>query len=230
MKKDEHSQAVLLRKKGFSVKEISKAVGVSKGTASLWLRDVSLSPTAQKRLLLRITAGQLQSARVKKERVQKHIDQLSENALAMLSRTVLTKAHREIICSLLYVCEGSKDMHGIVVFVNSDPLLVRLFMQLFTESFPVDRRKFRLCLHLHNYHNVEKEKVFWSRITGIPLSQFTKPFIKTNAGRRIHEGYHGCASVRYQNTDIARRLLTNARVFLQYIGGNQQSRANRTGV
>lgn len=43
-------RAEFLRKRGFSIKEIAKKLSISPGTASLWLKNVSLSKRALSRI------------------------------------------------------------------------------------------------------------------------------------------------------------------------------------
>lgn len=43
-------RAISLRKKGFSFREISEVLYISKSTASLWLKDVELSVKAKDRI------------------------------------------------------------------------------------------------------------------------------------------------------------------------------------
>ncbi len=51
------SKAILLRKKGKSLSEIAQELGVSKGSVSIWVRDIELSKSAQKNLSLKIQRG-----------------------------------------------------------------------------------------------------------------------------------------------------------------------------
>ena len=46
MKLDEQQKAVALRKRGYSMREISERLHVSKSSVSLWVRSVPLSPQA----------------------------------------------------------------------------------------------------------------------------------------------------------------------------------------
>ena len=78
----------------------------------------------------------------------------------------------------------------------------------------MDSSKFRVCVHLHKYHNKDKEINFWSEITGIPKNQFINPYLKLNGGKRIKINYHGCVSIYYYSNDTARKLLANAMAFL----------------
>jgi len=46
MKFKEKQQALILRRKGYSLKEISELLSVSKGTASLWCNNIVLNKKA----------------------------------------------------------------------------------------------------------------------------------------------------------------------------------------
>lgn len=59
------------RKKGASLNEIHKKTGISKGTLSLWLKDIKLSHAAEMILLKKIKRGQYISAEKKKKKNKK---------------------------------------------------------------------------------------------------------------------------------------------------------------
>ena len=125
--------------------------------------------------------------------------------------------HRKIMCAMLYWCEGNKSP-GTVVFTNSDHKLVKTFLKLLRESFILDEKKFHPCVHIHEYHSASRQLDFWSKTTNINKQQFTKPYRKPNTGKRIREGYQGCLSLRYHDSDLARRLLATAKAFLESMG------------
>src|SRR5919202_201698 len=56
-KDDLRATAVAMRAEGRSYREIRDVVGVSKGTLSLWLRDIPLTEEQQRALALRSPAG-----------------------------------------------------------------------------------------------------------------------------------------------------------------------------
>jgi hypothetical protein len=92
------------------------------------------------------------------------------------------------------------------------------FLRLFRSSFDLDEKKFRVCIHLHEYHDTKRQLAFWSKVSQIKRSQFIKPFRKKHTGTRVRENYPGCASVYYQSADIARRLLAIGKAFLTEYG------------
>lgn len=212
-------KAINLREKGFSLNEIHKETGVSKSVISGWVRNVILDKSAQKRLLGKIKLGQFVSAERKKAKTEEKIKNYQNQALKELGSLKINKITAKIICSLMYWCEGSKSPFNGVNFINSEPSLIKNFLYLLRKGFDIDESKFRLCIHLHQYHNPQKQINFWSEITGIPKRQFIKPFFKKNTGKRIKKDYPGCLSIRYQNNDTARQILATARIFLNKFGG-----------
>jgi len=68
---------------------------------------------------------------------------------------------------------------------------------------------------LHSYHNPKKQLDFWSKITDINKKQFIKPYEKPNVGKRIHKNYQGCIAIKYHSNDLARRLNSIAKAFLE---------------
>lgn len=208
-----------LRKRGFSLNEIHKETGVSKSVISDWVRNIDLSEFAKKRLLSKIKLGQFVSAERKKAKTEEKIKEYQKQALKELKDFKADKITAKIICSLLYWCEGGKNPFNGVQFTNSDSRLIKNFLYLFRKGFDINESKFRLCIHLHQYHNPQKQIDFWSETTAIPKGQFIKPFLKKNTGKRIKKDYSGCLSVRYHDNDIARQLLATGEIFLNRFGG-----------
>lgn len=206
-------KAVKLRQKGLSLNDIQQKLNISKSVLSAWLRDVVLSNDAKKIILKKIKLGQLNSAENKHKKTKQSIENYFTQAIKNVDIPI-NKNLAKILCSVIYWCEGTKSLYSGINFTNSDPKLVKTFLKLFRKSFDANEKKFRVCIHLHNYHNENKQSKFWSKITGIKLSQFIKPFYKNNVGKRVREDYNGCVSIRYHDTTIARQLLMTAKAFL----------------
>jgi len=208
------NSAIKLRRLGYSLNEIHDKLKVSKSVISGWVRDLSMSEKAKTRLLKKIKIGQFISAENKKRKTRQIIETYFEKAIKNLRRVRINDNLSKLICSLIYWCEGTKNLNSGISFANSDPQLVRTFLKLFRNSFNLDENKFRVCVHLHEYHNSKKQLKFWSDVTGINQGQFLKPFLKKNTGKIIRNDYNGCVSIRYHDTAIARQLLMTAKAFL----------------
>lgn len=214
LKHEEKLRAIALREKGYSLNEIVEAVGVAKSSVSVWVRNIPLTRKARKRLLTKIKLGQLVSAEHKREKTQKLLEIYRKKAVEELGGIKFDKKINRLLCALFYWCEGAKDASHGIYFANSDPSVIKSFLRLFRQGFDVDEKKFRVCLHLHEYHDPQKQLRFWSKTMEIPLSQFIKPYLKPNTGKRIRKNYPGCASVRYASSDMARQILMTASAFL----------------
>ena len=151
-------KAYSLRRKGYSVKEVSKILNIAQSTSSLWIRDIILNEKAKKRLEQRCLLGHYKSSL--RHRLRRLALERKNNSKALV---VLRKArkdinHSKIYCALLFGCEGAKSDTKSVKFINSDPMLVKTFLALLRKSFSVDESKLRALIHLHSYHNERKQK------------------------------------------------------------------------
>ncbi|HCC83232.1 TPA: hypothetical protein DEP96_00085 [Candidatus Uhrbacteria bacterium] len=119
-----------------------------------------------------------------------------------------TKNFWRLVAALLYWCEGGKQsLSSGINFSNSDPELMKTFLSALRKGFTLDESKFRVLMHLHEYHDETKQQTFWSRVTNIPVAQFQKTYKKPHTGKRKHLNYEGCASLRYYNAGIVKNLI-----------------------
>ncbi len=199
-------KAILLRKSGLSFGEIAKDLHISKSTASLWLSTTPLDKLAaekinEKRLQARIKGLQT----IKNHRIQKTSD-TNDLARQIVSSLDLNNHQLcKVLCSLLYWGEGSKTGYR-TSFINSDPAMVTTFLKLLRISFNIDECKLRALVHIHEYHNDSEIKQYWSKITSIPLSRFTKSYLKPHTQKIIRPGYKGAIRISYYDSTIVNEL------------------------
>ncbi|NQV13083.1 MAG: hypothetical protein HQ530_02150 [Parcubacteria group bacterium] len=217
--KNEYSEALRLRQKGFSLSEIQRKVGISKSTASLWLRDVELSSKAIKRLAERGNLGRVNSGKTRARRRQEFERMCGKKIERLLDRTQVNDDHLKMFCSLLYWCEGGKDIQEGLVFSNSDPALQKTYLYCLRASFPVKEEKFRVLLQLHEYHSIDRQIKFWSKVMKIPQDQFSQPYIKPHTGKRKRENYPGCVNVKYHDSTLAKEMSILSKGLLNKYGG-----------
>lgn len=208
MKSGAKSKAILLRKKGFSFREISEKLGISKGTASLWLRDIKLSKSAKKRIYKLGADGRNKGNETNKRKREISSDVARKKVEKYFSDGVKFRIEPKIACALLYWGEGTKyDNNKAVSFTNADPEMIKYFLQVFRKAFDLDERRFRALIHLHEYHDIKKQIDFWSKITMIPVGQFNKSYLKKNTGKNKKENYPGCINIKYSDVKIYRELM-----------------------
>ena len=205
MKRIEFTKAIKLRQSGYSIGEISRELKVSRSTASTWVKGAVLSNSAREILALKTRVGQQAVIKYQQTRTKNKIALAKSYAGGLLSSLHDGMPEAAAFCAMLYICEGAKDTR-LIAFTNSDPVLFAYFMKLFRRVFTPDESKFSVQVHLHDYHDIPKQLKFWSKTLTIPLSQFTKPYLKRNTGIAKKEGYPGCARVRYYDSVVTRKL------------------------
>lgn len=99
-----------------------------------------------------------------------------------------------------YWSEGAKK-HGSLKFSNSDPELIAVFIRWLGVHLGVGIDRLTPTLHLHTGQCEDERKHYWSAITGIPVEQFGKTFIKKEGtGHRKNLLYNGTVSIRVRRS------------------------------
>jgi hypothetical protein len=203
-------EAEKLRLEGYLYSEITDEIGVAKSTVYGWTHDIEMSDNAKKIVARKIYSSKLlqinKLAKIKSDYVKQKDLLIQNKAKEVVKGIELNNKHQMIICAVLFWCEGGKDVRGGIQFINSDPIMIRLFLKLLREAFGVEEEKFRALVHLHDYHDKDTTLKYWSDITRIPLSRFYKPYRKPNTGKNYHEGYRGCVSIRYSDSQLGKFL------------------------
>ena len=94
------------------------------------------------------------------------------------------------------------------MFANSDPRMVLLFVRWLRHFFPIDESRLRMRLYLHEGLDLEAATLFWSRLTCIPETQFTRPYrARADATLRSNKHPFGCPRVTYACAATHRRTM-----------------------
>lgn len=199
-----------LREKGKSIKEIKRNLNVSLSSVSIWVRDIKLNKKQLENLYLNKKTGNLKgsiiAAQNKIKKRELITQELKEEGLKEIG--TLTDRERFLVGVSIYAGEGGKTDRDIS-FVNSDPKLIKFMMNWFSDFCGVPRNKFRGSLYIHDDLNEEKVKKFWSKLTKIPLSQFTKSYIAENNKKRLRNKKHenGIFRIKVSNANLHRKIM-----------------------
>lgn len=194
-----------LRKEGLTYREIRKTFPLAKSTVSDWCKDIELTEEQKKKIGERQKEGARYASRIKGANTnalkrQKEIKLIKALARKEIKRN-LTKMEFRIAGAMLYWGEGRKS--GSVEITNSDPKLIAFMMKWFREVCHISNKNFRAMLHLHSGQNELEMKKYWSGITGIPLEQFGKSFVKPEgSGYRKNILYNGTIKIRVCGSKI----------------------------
>ena len=214
-KKTEKEKAVYLRKRGFSYSEILDHVSVTKSTLSLWLRSINLSKRQKQRLSEKMAISALKGAKARRDERIATTQQIQNKAVLEIGN--ISKRELLLIGAALHWAEGSKEKEykpGVgVIFTNSDPIMIRLFLKWLKEICGIgyEKLRFEIYLHQNSKNNAKKVENFWREQIGNPKSKFCIYFkkIKKNITNRrnIDNKYYGVLRIKVKaSTSLNRKI------------------------
>lgn len=197
----------LLRVAGLSLGQIYKETNIPKTTIRGWISDIALSPEQQKVLKDRVFKV-LQEGRIKAEKLkrEKRIS-LANKLFAEGKKDIGTLTPRELFVAgvALYWAEGFRNKHEKRLgFCNSDPAMIGFYLRWLQEVLRVSKKNITARLTLNKSYK-EKElqiKEYWSKITGVPISQFTKTFYQNTLWKKQYnvDNYHGVLRIHVRES------------------------------
>jgi hypothetical protein len=195
----DRNKALALRLKGHSYSQIKEQLGVSKSTLHYWLKDHPL-PEARVRELRDWSAQRIERFR-RTMAAKKEIRR--SQVLGEVSKRVSELSARELFLAglFLYWAEGSKTTRYTVSLTNTDPAMLIFFIQ-WLDLIRIPRTTLQARLHLYTDMDIAKQTRYWSKVLGLPMSAFCRPYIKNSLSikRRNYKGRFGqgtcCLSVR----------------------------------
>lgn len=212
--KDEvRARARDLRKSGLDYEEIAGALGVSKSSVSLWVRDVPRPA----RLSYQETRKRAAEGVRKYWAVERPAREAKREAVRVATACDIgALSLREILIAgaIAYWCEGAKkkpyrQAEG-VAFINSDPDLIKFFLR-FLGVAGVEFTQLGFRVHIHESADVAAAEQFWQTVTGADSAQFLRTTLKRHNPRTIRKNvaadYHGCLIVTVrQSGDLYQRI------------------------
>ena len=216
--------AKLLRKQGLTYPEINFQLGrdIPKSTFNYWFRNIKMNRTYIKRAaemsLIHIRKLQAKSVENNKIKRQKYFTDLKKQ-YKHLGQKIQNIDTSLLVLSTLYICEGGKRRKGALMFGNSDPLIIKLFLKTLRTSFKIIESSFRCTVQCRADQDSDKLKNYWSEITKIPMDQFYKTYVdkRTIGIRTQREDYKGVLRIDYLNAEIYNRLTVISDVIFESI-------------
>jgi len=203
-----------LRRQGKGINEIARLLNARKHSVSLWCRDIELTEKQKGKLWKRSKTRFYKNFKAycerKRQKTKLKIKKLKDKGVNRIGN--LNTRELFIGGALLYWAEGFKAGHQ-VGFVNSDSSMIKFFIAWITKCCGVDedRLKARVGINISHKHRVVGIENYWSKITGIPKSQFNKPSYKKVKWQKQFEkpeDYYGVLQIRVlRSTDLLREIL-----------------------
>lgn len=110
----------------------------------------------------------------------------------------------KMIGVVLYLCEGYKTQKSSGIdLANCDPEIIVAFVKFLRDIFHVDESRFRILLYCYSNQNQEKLISYWSKLTKIPKSQFSKPYVRTDFQiAKSSKMPYGLVHIRYSDKKL----------------------------
>ncbi len=177
-------QAIKLRQKGWSYKEIADKFEISKGTAYLWTRKVKLSKSAQQRIERKIKRGIAKGliaynklyGPIRSQEANKLREKYKNKSCREIKN--LSPKDLKLIGAALYWAEGDKKNRNMFRFSNSDSSMIKIMMKFLEETAKIPKEKITARMHLYPQINPKTALSYWSKITNLPKKRFSKPFFQ----------------------------------------------------
>jgi len=194
------AEAIRLRCDGKkSLQEVSQELGISKSTASLWLRDIPLSREIRRR------NGSGKDCKYACQKREERVG-FQEEGRRMVNEFGADYAY----CCLLYWAEGAKGKN-VVSFCNGDADMLAFFVGFLRKYFRCVEDDFKFYVMAHTGDGLESGDIerYWSDKIGIPISRCGKFILKTKyydkPTGKLRKPY-GCCTVRVQSTRIVQSI------------------------
>ncbi|GHF16667.1 hypothetical protein E5082_15190 [Streptomyces griseoluteus] len=209
-KDDLREQARELRRQGCTYDQIEAALGCSRSSVSLWVRDLPKpeprDPTEQAKLAARKRwdhelAIRDEERRRTKEEARRRVGAVSERELFLVGVG-------------LYWAEGAKDKpydrRENVTFVNSDPGMITTFLA-WLDLLSVERERLRFTVMIHETADVPGAERFWAEVVDADRAAFNKTSLKKHNPKTVRrntgEDYRGCLVIKVlKSADLYRRI------------------------
>ena len=215
-------QAIQMRRDGYTKVSIQKELGVPLSTLSRWFKKVVftkremalIEQNKNKALLEARRLAALTHNASKKTRIELARDK----ALETISR--LPESNNEILelaLAMLYLGEGAKADKSLRLG-NSNPMIVRFYVDTLERLYNLNRNSFRIALHLRADQDENQIKEFWSKELDISISSFTYCVKDSRTiDRPTYSGYHGVCVVDCGPLAIQRKLMYLAEVYCKRV-------------
>jgi hypothetical protein len=216
-------KAIKLRKQGKTYKEIRELLGIPKSTLSDWLSKYPL--TEQQIELLKSRQQTNKWISVEKTIIKKR-EKRKERLIKLLHQEqqfFLPLTEKELLIAglFLYWGEGRKDLGASISLNNTDPQVLKFTLSWLIIGLKVPKEKIKVSLHLYKDMDVPESMNYWHNLLQLPLSQFTKPYIKkSNRTDLDQKGFgHGTCGLIVNDVRLKEKIILGIEAIANFYSG-----------
>lgn len=205
MKREIREKARQMRQDGMSVRDIASLLNVSKGSVSIWVRDIQLTiaQIAQLKEKRKSYSAQYNGARQNRQKYMEMRQVYQDEGRAKARE--MHPLH--LTGCMLYWAEGAKDING-MYFTNSDPNMLKLFMRFLRQEMKVDESTITLRIHCHTTAPEEIYRIeqYWLNLLDLPETALRKTIFKQGSDKSKHILKNGVCSIRIHRVALVQHI------------------------
>lgn len=198
----EKAQAIRLRQKGYTYKEILAVVPVAKSSLSMWLKGLPLTREEKSALKLR-TNGQINRGRIKVAGIMRSRRLVREKEQLQMAREIFVQHSQDPLFHsgvALYWAEGGKRTNQ-WQFMNSDHAMLRVMIVWLVKYTGTAECDIRFRLYVHKAYQTDDVISWWSNKLLIKQEQFLKTIVKPSGlGVKKRLNYRGCLRIEVRSS------------------------------
>jgi glycosyltransferase involved in cell wall biosynthesis len=206
--RNDKEQATILRKEGWSYRRLIKKLGIPRATLSDWFGHKKWSQDIKNSLnqknLGASRARIIRLDKIRGENLKQIYKQAREEALEDFEKL---KHHPLFVAGvMIYWGEGDKaSKHGFRV-TNSDPLLVKIFLEFLRKICLNDEKRIRAWVLIYPDLNASSCENYWSKQLGLSRKNFTKS-IMIQGRHKTKKVVHGICTLSYSSRFLKEKML-----------------------
>ncbi len=218
MRKD-REKAIELRRAGLSYKMIRQELGIPISTLTSWLKSEPWSQAIKDRLSREVSFSNPKAlkamAEANRERWKLKHEEYREAAIKEFQKL---KSDPLFLAGLmLYWGEGDKVLKNSVVrLCNSEPEMIRIFNLFLTKALQISSDKISAWLLLYPDLVDSVQKNFWSKATGLSISQFKKSIYIKGRHPKKRLSY-GVCTIFVSSRALKERMLKWLELYQDYL-------------
>jgi len=220
------ASALRLRKRGKSYGEIRSELNarIPKSTLSLWCADATFTQAQLNKIEQRMRRGgeigRAAAIALNRERRDRYFKSLFHANEPLRRKIFASKKSAKLVLATLYLAEGSKGQKARLMFGNSNPGIIRLFMDLMRFVYEIDESKLRCTVQCRADQDTRSLEMFWSKVTAIPRSRFYKARVdpRSIGVPSLKKDYRAVCRIDYFSSSVYNDLLVAGRVILDERG------------
>jgi transposase-like protein len=205
VKREDREKARLLRQNGASVRDIALQLGVSTGSVSQWVRDITLTQAQIDALQADRYQYGAQNKGAKQNQERARLKRLAYQAVGR--QRAREGSPLFLAGCMLFWAEGAKTRNRIY-FANSDPNMQLFFIRFLREELGVKDEDFTINIHCH-YNDpevVRRIERYWLDLLKVPDTCLRKTQYKIGSDTRKNILVNGVCSIGVYSGELTHML------------------------